>query len=432
MTDREKIFEEIKKIYSEKKDVFISGKSKVQYAGSVYDEKEITAAVNTLLDGWLGFGKNGHAFEDKFADTIGKKHAIMVNSGSSANLVAISALSSKQLKNPIKPGDEAITTATTFPTTFNPILQNGLRPTVVDVELGTYNANIDQIEDAINEKTKLIILAHTLGNPLDMDRLTEIARDNDIYIIEDACDALGSKFNGNMCGSFGTFGTFSFYPAHHITTGEGGAIVTDDENLSRIAISIRDWGRGCFCRWNESNPLGACNARFGIDLDGIPYDHRYTYTNIGYNLKPIDLQAAMGLEQLKKLPDFTEKRKKNFRIFFEEFSCHEEFFMLPESHPKADPSWFSFPLTVKECAPFNRNDIVKFLEKNSIQTRVMFAGNILRHPAYKGIDIRVAENLKNSDIVMKNTFFIGIYPGIDEQRISYMLEKIREFIKAHT
>ena len=426
------VFRKIVEFYQlmKRDEEFVPGESKVHYAGRVFDEKEMIAMADSLLDFTLTYGKKGVKFEEEFSKYHNVENAILVNSGSSANLLAVSALCSPQLKGDnLKMGDEVITPAVTFPTTFNPIIQNNLTPVVIDVKLGTYNMDVNEMRRAKSPKTKAIMIPHTLGNPNEMDAVMDFAEDNDLYVIEDTCDALDSRYNGRLCGTFGDMGTFSFYPAHHITMGEGGAVITNDKNLASIVRSIRDWGKACYCKPGEIDPRGACKRRFNFRVGSICYDHKYIYSNIGYNLKPLDLQAAMGLVQFKKLPKFTKARKKNFKILYEEFSKYEDSFILPESLPRADPSWFAFPLTVKEKAGFKRGDIINWFERNNIETRLLFAGNIIRQPAYKEVNYRVVGDLKNSDNIMKNAFFIGVYPGIDEERMNYILEKIREFMR---
>jgi CDP-6-deoxy-D-xylo-4-hexulose-3-dehydrase len=427
---KNEIFSRIKEIYKIRKAEmkFVPGKTKIHYSGRVYDEEEMIAVTDAVLDFYLTFGERGLNFEREFAKFNGAKHAILVNSGSSANLIAVSTLCSKNLKNHLEPVDEVITPAVTFPTTINPIIQNGLVPVFVDVELGTYNINIESMKEAATEKTKAIFVPHTLGNPADMKELMAFAKKKNLFVIEDACDALGSKFDDKLCGTFGDMGTFSFYPAHHITMGEGGAVITNDDNMAKIARSIRDWGRDCFCKTGETNSNGACGNRFNFRIDGLAYDHKYIYSNIGYNLKALDIQAAMGLVQLKKIPQFEKTRKKNFKILYSFLEKYTDFFLLPSWSGRADPSWFSFPITIKENAPFKREGITRYLESKQIETRLLFAGNILKQPAYKGIKYRLHEKLTNSDIVMKNTFFIGVYPGINDEIINYMESCFREFL----
>lgn len=427
---RKEIFLKIKEIYNLQKarTKFIPGKTKIHYSGRVYNEKEMIVAVDAILDFYLTFGKRGLNFEKKFAKINKTKYTILVNSGSSANLVAVSTICSKNIKNHLKPGDEVITPAVTFPTTVNPIIQNNLIPVFVDVDLGTYNMNIELMKEATTKETKAIVIPHTLGNPNDMKEVMDFAKEKNLFVIEDACDALGSKLNGKFCGTFGDMGTFSFYPAHHITMGEGGAIITNDYMLAKTARSIRDWGRDCFCEPGDTNPNGACGNRFNFKINGIPYDHKYIYSNIGYNLKVLDIQAAIGLAQLKKLPKFEKARKKNFRILYNILEKYEDFFILPKWLPNADPSWFAFPITIKENAPFNREELIRYLESKQIETRLLFAGNIIRQPAYSGIKYRIHKKLVNSDFIMKNTFFIGVYPGITNEMMSYIETCFKNFL----
>lgn len=427
---KQEIFEKIKEFYKlNHKQKFLPGKSKVPYAGRVYNEKEIIAMVDSVLDFWLTMGKYGEKFEKQFSEYLKIKHTTLTNSGSSANLLAVSSLCSQQIENKLNPGDEVITPACTFPTTLNPIIQNGLIPVFVDVKLGTYNIDTQKIEEAITNKTKLIMMPHTLGNPCEMDKITEIAKKYDLYVIEDVCDALGSKYDGKFLGTFGDIATFSFYPAHHITLGEGGALATNNGKLAKTIVSLRDWGRACFCKWNEKNLNGACHKRFDFKINGEYYDHRYIYENIGYNLKPLDPQPAMGLEQLKKLPEFIKARKKNFQKLYQAFLRYKDLFILPETLEKSDTSWFGFPITLKENTSFDRKELITWLEKNNIQTRLLFAGNVVHQPAYKNIVYRIHDNLKNSDYVMKNSFFIGVYPGLTDEMMSYVINKIEEFMQ---
>jgi CDP-6-deoxy-D-xylo-4-hexulose-3-dehydrase len=441
-TLREEIFKTVKRILqlrsSEK--TFRPGKDLVRYAESVYDHEEIENMFNAILDGWFGVGKYARRFEVEFAKFLNVRSAIITNSGSSADLLVISALMSDQLGNDVrlKKGDEVITPASTFPTTINPIIQNSLIPALIDVELGTYNINVESLNLALSKKTKAIYIPHTLGNPNDMDYLVEFAREHDLFLIEDACDALGSKYNGKLMGGFGSFGTFSFYPAHQITTGEGGAVVTNDKKLSEVVYSLRDWGRTCVMP--ICNPLHCTDKECpksalhdGHATSSLPedYDKRYSYTNIGFNLKPTEIQAAMGLAQLKKLPKFIEARKKNFMFLYDEFQKYEDLFILPESLPKSEPCWFAFPLTIKENSPFKRKEVIQWLTKNNIEVKVLFSGNILRHPAYKNVKCRVAEKLTNSDRILRDSFFLGIYPGMSEEKMAYMIEKMKEFINKY-
>jgi CDP-4-dehydro-6-deoxyglucose reductase, E1 len=427
---KEEIFDKVKEYYllAHQKNEFVPGKSNIPYAGRVYDEKELISLVDSTLDFWLTAGRFAKQFEGEFADFLGVKHCLLTNSGSSANLLAISALTSPKLGDKqLKLGDEVITVAAAFPTTVNPIIQNNLIPVFVDVDLGTYNIQYDKIEAAISDRTKAIFIAHTLGNPFNLDTVMEVAEKYDLWIIEDNCDALGSKYNGRFTGTFGHIATFSFYPPHHITMGEGGALVTNDMQLKKLIESFRDWGRDCWCGPGCDN---SCGKRFEMQLGELPYgyDHKYTYSHIGYNLKVTDMQAAVGVEQLRKLPSFIQARKKNFELLYEGLKKYEKYFILPETEPKADPSWFGFVLTVREDAGFNRDDLVKHLEKNNIATRMLFAGNIIRHPSFKDVEYQISENLLNTDRIMNDTFWIGVYPGLTREMIAYMVKIFDDFI----
>ena len=421
-TDMNELFNVLKKLTDLKRDNFVQGKTKIPYALAIYDHQEIFSVVESLLSGWLGLGKNARAFENSFSKFLGIKNCVITNSGSSANLIAVESLK-------LPAGSEVITPAVTFPTTLNPILQRGLKPVFIDVNPQTYNIEASQLNEAISSNTSLVMLPHTLGNPNEMDVISEIIEDNHLYLIEDACDALGSKYDGKHVSTFGHFGTFSFYPAHHMTMGEGGALVTNIEELALTAKSFRDWGRACVCPvCNISlDPDYHCPLRFN-DLPIPNYDRKYTYTNIGYNLKPLDLQAAIGLQQLNRLPDFIKKRKENFHALYNKLKKYEDYFLLPESLPKADPSWFAFPLTVKSNAPFKRKDIISFLEHNKIGTRPLFAGNILKQPAYSDIEYNVVGNLLNSDRVMEGAFFVGVHPGLGEMELSYIADSFKTFM----
>jgi len=428
---KKEIFDLVSKYYTEKHKPkeFIPGETYIPYAGRIYNEKEIISLVDSSLDFWLTAGRFAKQFEEEFAKVLGVKHCILTNSGSSANLLAISALTSTKLgEKRLKPGDEVITTACAFPTTVNPIIQNNLIPVFVDINIGTYNIQVNKIKAAISDKTKAIFLAHTLGNPFDLDKILEICKKYNLWLIEDNCDALGSKYNGKYTGTFGHIATFSFYPAHHITMGEGGALVTNDTQLERLIKSFRDWGRDCWCEPGCDN---TCGKRFEWKLGSLPfgYDHKYIYSHIGYNLKITDMQAAVGVEQLKKLPSFIEVRKKNFMLLYEGLKKYENYFILPEIEPKADPSWFGFLVTVRKDARFTRDEIVKYLENNKIATRMLFAGNIIRHPSFENIKYRVCGNLKNTDFIMNNTFWVGVYPGLSLEMIDYIINTIEKFIK---
>ncbi len=407
---------------------FVPGQTRVQYAGRVFDEQEMMHATDAVLDFRLTHGRFGREFERKLGAFLGVREVIPVNSGSSANLVAVTTLCARQLRNGLRPGDEVITPAVTFPTTLAPIVQNRLVPVMVDCQLGNYNIDVDQLEAAWSERTRAIFLPHTLGNPIDMDKVVAFASRHNLFLIEDTCDALGSTFAGKMVGTFGHFGTLSCYPAHHITTGEGGAVYTNSLRLARLARTIRDWGRDCFCGY-DNPPDGKCGHRLDWKLPGLaePYDHRYLYTEIGYNLKLTELQAAIGVAQLDKLAMFIAKRKKHFRLIDDGLRRYEEHLILPTHHPKADPSWFAFPITVRPGAPFTRKQIARFLEDRNIETRYLFSGSILQQPGYRDITRRVVGDLPNADIVLKGAFFVGVYPGLDEARIDYMLDAFHDF-----
>jgi CDP-6-deoxy-D-xylo-4-hexulose-3-dehydrase len=407
---------------------FVPGQTRVHYAGRVYDERELIAAVDACLDFWLTAGPRVETFERRLAEHVGVHHALAVNSGSSANLTAVTALCSRRLGRPLMPGDEVITPAVGFPTTVAPIVQNGLVPVFVDCRPGTYNLDPEQLEPALSGRTRAVFLAHTLGNPGEMERVMEFARAHDLYVIEDTCDALGSTYDGQMVGSFGHLATLSFYPAHHITTGEGGAVLTDDPRLAHIAQSVRDWGRDCRCS-HDSPPEGACGRRFQWLIPGLdePYDHRYLFVEVGYNLKMTDVQAAIGLAQLDKLSDFVAARRQNFARLYEGLRPYEEFLILPVWSERANPSWFAFPITVRPGAPFTRHDLTDWLERKNVETRFLFAGNIVQQPGYRHIEHRSVGDLPNSDLVLRSTFFVGIYPGLDGARIAYMLEVFTEF-----
>ncbi|MGH4123625.1 MAG: lipopolysaccharide biosynthesis protein RfbH [Clostridium sp.] len=428
---RKEILDRVAQLYRLRntKNEFIPGISKVNYAGRVFDEKEMVAVVDSALDFWLTLGAKGREFCHDFSRYLGAPHCLVTNSGSSSNLIAVTALCSKTIKNPMKPGDEVITTAMAFPTTLNPIIQNGLMPVFVDIEEDTYNIDASKIEEAITDKTRAIVFAHTLGNPAEMDKLMYIARRHNLYVVEDTCDALDSTYDGKFCGTFGDFSTYSFYAAHHITMGEGGAVCTNSDELYKAALSIRDWGKACFCQTGEANTNGACGHRFDFKFDGLPdgYDHKYVFSNIGYNLKPLDMQCAMGIEQLKKLPEFTEARKYNFKRLYECFKKYEDVFILPRALPKATPSWFAIPITVRGTAGFSKKDFVTYLEAKCIETRMLFAGNILKQPGYKDISHRISGDLKHTDGVLYRTFFLGVYPGITEEKLDYMIKCIDDF-----
>jgi len=429
---RSEILELVRQFHASKQgERFTPGSTPVSYAGRVWDENELVSLVDASLDFWLTTGRYAAQFEKDFAAFLGVKYCLLTNSGSSANLLAVSALTSPKLgTKQLKPGDEVITTACGFPTTLNPILQNNLVPVFLDVEPVTYNIQADRIEDAIAEKTKAIMIPHTLGNPADLNTIMKVAKNHDLWFIEDNCDALGSRYQEKFTGTFGHISTFSFYPAHHITMGEGGAVCTDDPTLKKIIASFRDWGRDCWCDPGCDN---SCKKRFDWQLGDLPkgYDHKYIYSHVGYNLKVTDMQAAIGVEQLRKLPGFIEKRKENFRILSEGLKKYEQYLILPRATPHADPSWFGFPLLVRESAPFTREEIVRYLEDRRIATRMLFGGNLLKQPAYADMKYRSSGTLENTDRVMNNLFWIGVYPGLTGEKIRFVLDTFREFMSDH-
>ena len=392
----------------------------VHYAGRVFDDEELCNLVDASLDFYLTANRYAERFEADFAEYLGLGSALLVNSGSSANLVAMTALTSPKLgERRLRPGDEVITVAAAFPTTVAPLVQNQMIPVFVDVNLGDYTAIPELLAEAIGPKTKAIMMAHTMGAPFHLDAVMELVKKHNLWLIEDNCDALGSRYRNELTGTFGHLATFSFYPAHHITMGEGGCVATDDEELARIVRSIRDWGRDCYCTGGENN---TCGKRFDRQFGTLPvgYDHKYIYSHIGYNLKVTDMQAAIGCAQLKKLPDFIAKRKLNFQKLTEILKAYEDRLILPEAIEHSDPSWFGFVITVREDAGFSRNDLTRFLEANRVETRNLFSGNLLRHPAFMDIPHRIVGDLKNTDTIMNSTFFIGVYPGLDDSRLEYM------------
>ena len=428
---KQKIFEQVKKLHRQKKERFVPGRDYINYAGRVYDENELINLTDASLDFWLTAGKYAAEFEKKLASFIGVKYCVLVNSGSSANLIAVCCLTSPLLKEKrLMPGDEVITTACGFPTTLSPILQNNLVPVFVDVALGTYNIDVRKLEKAITRKTRAIFVAHTLGNPVELDKILQVVRKHNLWFIEDNCDALGSKYRGKYTGEFGHVSTCSFYPAHHITMGEGGAVLTDDSLLRRIVVSFRDWGRDCWCEPGHDN---TCKKRFLQQSGNLPfgYDHKYVYSHIGYNLKVTDMQAAVGVAQMEKLPMFIQLRQKNFLALYTRLKKYEKYLLLPETTKYSEPSWFGFPVAVRETAPFNRSDIVNYLENHKIATRMLFGGNLLKQPAYQNIKHRVFGSHKNTDYVMNNLFWLGVYPGITKEKLKYIFRIIDEFFRAY-
>jgi len=410
---------------------FIPGKTPVPVSGRVFDATDLQYLVEAGLDFWLTTGRFAAQFEREFAQVLGLRHAILVNSGSSANLLALSCLTSPQLPptgvgGALRPGDEVITVAAGFPTTVNPIYQNGLAPVFVDVTIPTYNVDVAQLEEALSSRTRAVILAHTLGNPFDLSAIKAFVEKHDLWLIEDCCDAVGATYQGQGVGTFGHLATTSFYPAHHITMGEGGCVLTDDPKLRKLVESFRDWGRDCWCDPGKDN---TCGKRFDWQLGDLPhgYDHKYTYSHIGYNLKATDMQAAVGVAQLRKLPAFIEVRRRNFRTLWEGIRELEGFFVLPQATPGSEPSWFGFPLAVRPEAPFSRDQVVRHLEAHKIGTRLLFGGNLVRQPASRGLPHRVVGDLGNSDFVMNRVFWIGVYPGLSPEMLGYMIETLRAF-----
>lgn len=414
-----------------KPEEFIPGESPVPVSGKVLGSKELQNMVEASLDGWLTTGRFNEAFEKKLAEYTGAKKVITVNSGSSANLVAFSTLTSPKLgERAIQRGDEVITVAAGFPTTVNPIIQFGAVPVFVDVELSTHNIDASKIEEAIGPKTKAIMLAHSLGNPFNLDVVTDLCKKYNLWLVEDTCDALGATYRGKMVGTFGDLATLSFYPAHHITMGEGGAVLINNGKLKLIAESFRDWGRDCFCPPGQDNTCGKrfcwTKEKLGGELpDG--YDHKYIYSHCGYNLKITDMQAACGLAQLERLDGFIQKRRENFEYLLEHMKVLEEYFHLPQATPHSNPSWFGFPLTIREGSGINRNDLIEYLDKNKIGTRLLFAGNLTKQPYMAENQYRQSSELINTNHVMTNTFWIGLYPGISKMHLDYMLKKIKLF-----
>ena len=416
----------------QQKKEFIAGESRVDYAGRVFDATELEYLVDSSLEFWLTYGRFSKKFEKKLAQFLGIRWSFLVNSGSSANLLAFYALTSPLLKNrQVKRGDEVITVAAGFPTTVAPIVQYGAVPVFVDMELKYFNIDVTQLKKAVSPKTKAVMIAHTLGNPFNIKAVKEFCDKNNLWLIEDNCDALGSTYEGKPTGTWGDIGTSSFYPPHHMTMGEGGAVYTDNPLLKKILLSMRDWGRDCWC---ESGVDNTCGHRFTQQFGSLPkgYDHKYVYSHFGFNLKVSDMQAAVGVAQLDKFPLFVQKRKENFQKLYNGLKDIEEF-ILVEPQPNSDPSWFGFMITFKDGIKFSRNDLVEYLENHNIQTRNLFAGNMLRHPMFESLeenrDYRVIGDLKNTDKIMNDSFWVGVYPGMSDEAVEYMIRKIREFIK---
>jgi CDP-4-dehydro-6-deoxyglucose reductase, E1 len=402
--------------------VFVPGETHVPVAGRVFDAADVQSLIDSGLDFWLTEGRFAKQFEIEFARFFKMRHAILVNSGSSANLLALTCLTSPLLADRrLQPGDEVITVATGFPTTVNPIFQNGLVPVFVDVQIPTYNIDTTQLEKALSEKTRAVMIAHTLGNPFDLEAVAAFCKENNLWLVEDCCDAVGATYNNQPVGRFGDVATVSFYPAHHITMGEGGALLTDKPKLKKIIESFRDWGRDCWCDPGKDN---TCGKRFDWQLGDLPhgYDHKYTYSHIGYNLKATDMQAAVGVSQMKKLPEFIQKRRANFNYLTERLSHLQNFFMLPEATPNSNPSWFGFPIYVRPEAPFTRDQAVRWLENHNIGTRLLFGGNLLRQPAYRAQKYRTIGDLSQADEITRRVFWIGVYPGLTQPMLDYVCD----------
>lgn len=407
---------------------FQPGVSPVPVSGKVYGASDMRMLVDSALDFWLTAGRFNDAFERRLGERIGVPHVLTTNSGSSANLLALSSLTSPSLRgDALKPGDEVITCAAGFPTTVNPAIQYGLTPVFVDIDVPTYNIRPNAIEAAVSSRTRAIMIAHTLGNPFDLGEVMRVAAKHDLYVIEDCCDALGATYDGRQVGTFGDIGTLSFYPAHHITMGEGGAVFTNKPRLKRLIESMRDWGRDCWCAPGVDN---TCLKRFARRLGDLPegYDHKYTYSHVGYNLKITDMQAAVGLAQLDRLDGFIAARRHNFARLIEVFRAHEDVFVLPEATPNSEPSWFGFPLTIRRESGVSRDALVRYLDAHRIGTRLLFGGNLLRQPYMKGRDVRVAGELTNADLVTEQTFWIGLFPGIEADHIAYVADTVAAFL----
>ncbi len=416
---------------SHTKKQFIPGKSLIPVSGKVFGKKELQMLVSSSLDFWLTTGRFNKEFEKRLSEFLGIKFAMTTNSGSSANLLALSSLTSDQLgEKSLKPGDEVITVAAGFPTTVNPILQNNLIPVFIDVKIPTYVIDENLIEENITNKTKAIMIAHTLGNAFNIKKITDIAKKHNLWLIEDCCDALGTTYDGKFVGTFGDLATLSFYPAHHITTGEGGAILTDNPQLKRIVESFRDWGRDCYCSPGKSN---TCGKRFEWKLGNLPfgYDHKYTYSHVGYNLKLTDMQAAIGLSQLDSLPEFIKKRKENFEFLYNHLSSFEKYLILPDSLENCNSSWFGFPITVKDDISFSKDSLINHLTQKLIDTRPIFAGNLIKQPYFKNKIFKTSKTLSNTDKIMNQSFWIGVFPGLTKEMLEYVIQQFETFIMAH-
>jgi len=431
---RKKIISQTKDYYQARfaSNIFLAGISRINYAGRVFDENELINAVEASLDFWLTEGRYSEEFSAKISEFLGVENVLLTNSGSSANLLAFSALASEKLGDKrLTAGDEVISVAAGFPATVGPILQYGLIPVFVDVDMETYNIDVEMMRKAITPKTRCIFIAHTLGNPFNIDAVMQLAKELDLWVIEDNCDAFGSLYKGKFTGTFGHLSTISFYPAHHITTGEGGAVITNDIVLANLLRAFRDWGRDCYCAGGENN---TCGKRFSQKFGNLPfgYDHKYVYSEIGYNLKMTDIQAAIGSAQMDKLGHFGERRKENFQSWYKVFEKYPQFFSLPKATEGATPSWFAFIVTLKEGIPFTRDEFTGHLNAKLIETRNLFAGNITKQPAFVDKNWRIADNLNNTDYIMTNTFFLGTYPGLTQEMFDYADKVISEFLKDFT
>lgn len=428
MNEKDQILELIQKVMDEKgraRKPFVPGQTPIPYSGAVTDGDEFRAMAEVLLTGWFGLGRAADEFQKQVAKHFGRRKGLFVNSGSSANLVAASALTSTRVPDRLQPGDEVVTCVAGFPTTLNPLLQNRLRVKLIDTSLPTYNANAAQIQEAVGSQTKALVFAHTLGNPYDMRAVMDLVEDHDLWLIEDCCDALGSTYEGKPAGSFGDFATCSFYPAHHMTTGEGGMVCGDSPALMKVAESIRDWGRDCWCAPGED---ATCGKRFGWKFEHLPegYDHKYVYSDIGYNLKPLEIQAALGLAQLKKLDAFHEARRRNFRIITEELAGLDDLLVLPQPTARSDPSWFAFPITLSENVP--RREVIALLGSRKIATRMLFGANLVRQPAYARLGIADPNAFPQADVVMERSFFVGTAPVVSEEMARYIGASVREAV----
>lgn len=408
---------------------FIPGETSVPVSGRVFDAAELQHLMDAGLDFWLTTGRFAAQFEKEFAAVFGLRHALLVNSGSSANLLALTSLTSPTLgERALRPGDEVITVAAGFPTTVNPIIQNQMVPVFVDVTVPTYNIDTSQLEAALSNRTRAVMLAHTLGNPFDLTTVSAFVKQHNLWLIEDCCDAVGSTYKGRQVGTFGDFATVSFYPAHHITMGEGGCVLTDRPALKKLVESFRDWGRDCWCDPGKEN---TCGKRFDWQLGELPrgYDHKYIYSHVGYNLKLTDMQAAVGVAQLRKLRNFIETRRRNFQTLFTGLTDLQEFFILPEATDLSEPSWFGFPLSVRPGAPFSREQLIRYLEEHQVRTRLVFAGNLVRQPAYRDVQYRLVGSLEKTDFVMTQSFWIGLYPGLSREALGYTVDTIHRAVE---